>query len=70
MSCANSNMAHDIEDLSCFDKLHTIAYDNLKLRPSIDKFVNENLNITTWRTLEKKMREFQKINKFTFQQFI
>ena len=43
MSCANSNMVHDIEDLSCFDKLHTIAYDNLKLRPSIDKFVNESI---------------------------
>merc|ERR1711970_308198 len=51
---------------SCFDKLHTIAYDDLKNRPSIDNFVKENLNATNWKQLEKNMRAFQKIHKITF----
>ena len=64
MSC--TNISHDIEDISCFDKLHTIAYDDIKNRLSIDNFVKENLNVTNWKHLEKKMREFQKIHKITF----
>ena len=54
------NISHDIEDISCFDKLHTIAYDDLKNRPSIDNFVQENLNVTNWKHLEKKNERISK----------
>ena len=57
---------YDIEDLAQGNTLMSIAYDNKTHRKNIDTFLNSNIHVRSWRQLEKKMKEFQRIHKIAF----
>lgn len=56
----------DIEEIAQSERLYKIAYDYPSKRGIIDKFLLENLDVRTWKHLDRQMKAFQKIHKFAF----